>query len=40
MPAAAADEDAGLKVPRFVSLHSDKVNLRTGPAGNTRSNGC
>jgi SH3-like domain-containing protein len=31
MPAAAADEDAGLKVPRFVSLHSDKVNLRTGP---------
>ena len=31
MPATAADEDAGLKVPRFVSLHSDKVNLRTGP---------
>jgi SH3-like domain-containing protein len=31
MPAAAAEEDAGLKVPRFVSLHSDKVNLRTGP---------
>lgn len=30
-PAVAADEDAGLKVPRFVSLHSDKVNLRTGP---------
>jgi len=30
-PAAAADEDVGLKVPRFVSLHSDKVNLRTGP---------
>lgn len=30
-PALAADEDAGLKVPRFVSLHSDKVNLRTGP---------
>jgi SH3-like domain-containing protein len=29
--AAAADEDAALKVPRFVSLHSDKVNLRTGP---------
>ena len=29
--AAAADEDAGLKVPRFVSLHSDKVNLRSGP---------
>ena len=30
-PAKAADEDVGLKVPRFVSLHSDKVNLRTGP---------
>ncbi|MGC2412959.1 MAG: SH3 domain-containing protein [Stellaceae bacterium] len=30
-PATAADEDANLKVPRFVSLHSDKVNLRTGP---------
>ena len=30
-PARAADEDGGLKVPRFVSLHSDKVNLRTGP---------
>jgi SH3-like domain-containing protein len=30
-PARAADEDTGLKVPRFVSLHSDKVNLRTGP---------
>ncbi len=30
-PAAAADEEASLKVPRFVSLHSDKVNLRTGP---------
>jgi SH3-like domain-containing protein len=29
--AIAADEDAGLKVPRFVSLHSDDVNLRTGP---------
>ena len=29
--AMAADEDVGLKVPRFVSLHSDKVNLRTGP---------
>ena len=23
--------DAALKLPRFVSLHSDKVNLRTGP---------
>ena len=31
IPAIAADEDVGLKVPRFVSLHSDKVNLRTGP---------
>ena len=30
-PAAAAGEEPGLKVPRFVSLHSDKVNLRTGP---------
>lgn len=27
----AAEEDGGLKVPRFVSLHSDKVNLRAGP---------
>jgi SH3-like domain-containing protein len=25
------DSDTGLRVPRFVSLHSDKVNLRTGP---------
>ena len=30
-PARAVDEAADLKVPRFVSLHSDKVNLRTGP---------
>src|SRR5437016_12279476 len=30
-PAVAADEEKGLKVPRFVSLQSDKVNLRTGP---------
>jgi len=29
--AISADEDAGLQVPRFVSLHSDKVNLRAGP---------
>jgi SH3-like domain-containing protein len=29
--AAAADEETSLKVPRFVSLHADKVNLRTGP---------
>ena len=25
------ESDTALKVPRFVSLHSDKVNLRTGP---------
>jgi SH3-like domain-containing protein len=24
-------QDGALKVPRFVSLHSDKINLRTGP---------
>src|SRR5690242_18953310 len=30
-PARAADEDAGLKVPRFVSLHADKANLRSDP---------
>ena len=31
-PAAAADAEAnGPKVPRFVSLQSDKVNLRAGP---------
>lgn len=30
-PALAAEEEAGPKVPRFVSLHSDKVNLRSGP---------
>ena len=30
-PVAAADSDAGLKVPRFVSLRSDRVNLRAGP---------
>lgn len=29
--ARAADDAAELKVPRFVSLHSDKVNLRSGP---------
>lgn len=28
---AAAEPDAKLPVPRFVSLHADKVNLRTGP---------
>src|SRR5687767_12118581 len=31
-PALAAEEEAtGPKLPRFVSLQSDKVNLRTGP---------
>ena len=30
-PAVAEPDAAGLKVPRFVSLDSDKVNLRTGP---------
>jgi len=30
-PAAVAAEEAGLKVPRFVSLRADRVNLRTGP---------
>ena len=30
-PADAADTQARLPVPRFVSLHADKVNLRTGP---------
>jgi SH3-like domain-containing protein len=29
--ASAAEEGADIKVPRFVSLHSDRVNLRTGP---------
>jgi SH3-like domain-containing protein len=28
---ALAAEDSSPRVPRFVSLHSDKVNLRTGP---------
>ena len=27
----AADAAAGLKVPRFVGLHADRVNLRAGP---------
>ena len=31
LPASAADDEPALKVPRFVSLHSDKVNLRSGP---------
>lgn len=30
-PARAVDDETALKVPRFVSLHSDKINLRTGP---------
>jgi SH3-like domain-containing protein len=30
-PAMAADTDTNLPVPRFASLHSDRVNLRTGP---------
>ena len=30
-PLIAAENEAALKVPRFVSLHSDKVNLRSGP---------
>lgn len=30
-PALAEPDPAGLKLPRFVSLDSDKVNLRTGP---------
>jgi SH3-like domain-containing protein len=29
--AGAADDNAVPKLPRFVSLHADKVNLRTGP---------
>jgi SH3-like domain-containing protein len=31
LPAAAAPESNGLPLPRFVSLRSDEVNLRTGP---------
>jgi SH3-like domain-containing protein len=30
-PVAAAESDTSLKVPRFVSLHADRVNLRAGP---------
>jgi SH3-like domain-containing protein len=33
-PAAAADSEAGQKLPRFVSLRSDQVNLRVGPGEN------
>jgi SH3-like domain-containing protein len=31
MPARAADSETGLPIPRFASLRSDQVNLRTGP---------
>jgi SH3-like domain-containing protein len=31
LPARTADPGAELKVPRFVSLHTDRANLRTGP---------
>lgn len=30
-PSAWADSESGLAIPRFVSLRSDEVNLRTGP---------
>ena len=33
-PAAAAESEAGQKLPRFVSLRSDQVNLRVGPGEN------
>src|SRR5246127_4444781 len=33
-PAAAADSEVGQKLPRFVSLRSDQVNLRVGPGEN------
>jgi SH3-like domain-containing protein len=33
-PGWAADGDAGQKLPRFVSLRSDQVNLRVGPGEN------
>jgi SH3-like domain-containing protein len=32
--ASAAENDAGQKLPRFVSLRSDQVNLRVGPGEN------
>lgn len=32
--ASAADNDTGQKLPRFVSLRSDQVNLRVGPGEN------
>jgi SH3-like domain-containing protein len=31
LPAAAASDNSGLPLPRFVSLRSDEVNLRAGP---------
>lgn len=31
LPGSAAENDARAKLPRFVSLRSDKVNLRVGP---------
>lgn len=31
LPVHAVEDGTDLKVPRFVSLHSDKVNLRSGP---------
>jgi SH3-like domain-containing protein len=33
-PASAAEGEAGQKLPRFVSLRSDQVNLRVGPGEN------
>ncbi len=33
-PASAAENDTGQKLPRFVSLRSDQVNLRVGPGEN------
>src|SRR5438128_8966612 len=33
-PVAAAESEAGQKLPRFVSLRSDQVNLRVGPGEN------
>lgn len=33
-PASAAESEVGQKLPRFVSLRSDQVNLRVGPGEN------
>ena len=33
-PASAAENESGAKLPRFVSLRSDQVNLRVGPGEN------